>query len=90
MKPILKFLCSLLLTVFASAEVKQPNVVLIFADDMGYGDVSAYDAKSKIKTPHLDRLAKGGMRFTDAHSASAVCTPSRYALLTGATHGEPD
>ena len=78
MKPTLTFLCSLvLLTVFASAEVKQPNVVLIFADDMGYGDVSAYDAKSKIKTPHLDRLAKGGMRFTDAHSASAVCTPSR-------------
>ena len=84
MKPTLTFLCSLvLLTVFASAEVKQPNVVLIFADDMGYGDVSAYDAKSKIKTPHLDRLAKSGMRFTDAHSASAVCTPSRYALLTG-------
>ena len=58
MKTSLTFLCVLLLTVFASAEVKQPNVVLIFADDMGYGDVSAYDAKSKIKTPHLDRLAK--------------------------------
>jgi hypothetical protein len=72
-----------LLTAFASAEVKQPNVVLIFADDMGYGDVTSYDAKSKIHTPNLDRLAKGGMRFTDAHSASAVCTPSRYALLTG-------
>ena len=84
MKPILTFLCSLLLlTVFASAEVKQPNVVLIFADDMGYGDVTCYDAKSKIHTPNLDRLAGGGMRFTDAHSASAVCTPSRYALLTG-------
>ena len=47
------------------------------------GDVTCYDAKSKIHTPNLDRLAKGGMRFTDAHSASAVCTPSRYALLTG-------
>ena len=62
---------------------KRHNVVLIFADDMGYGDVTCYDAKSKIHTPNLDRLAKGGMRFTDAHSASAVCTPSRYALLTG-------
>ncbi|MFP6604323.1 MAG: sulfatase-like hydrolase/transferase, partial [Pirellulaceae bacterium] len=83
MKPILTFLCFLLLTAFASAEVKQPNVVLIFADDMGYGDVTSYDPKSRIHTPNLDRLAKGGMRFTDAHSASAVCTPSRYALLTG-------
>ena len=65
------------------AVASSPNVVLIFADDMGYGDVTCYDAKSKIHTPNLDRLAKAGMRFTDAHSASAVCTPSRYALLTG-------
>ena len=65
------------------SDASSPNVVLIFADDMGYGDVTCYDAKSKIHTPNLDRLAKGGMRFTDAHSASAVCTPSRYALLTG-------
>ena len=60
-----------------------PMSFLIFADDMGYGDVTCYDADSKIHTPNLDQLAKGGMRFTDAHSASAVCTPSRYALLTG-------
>ena len=75
MKFILPFFCSLLLTAFASAEIKKPNVVLVFADDMGYGDVTSYDAESKIHTPNLDRLAKGGMRFTDAHSASAVCTP---------------
>ena len=60
MKFILTFFCSLLLTAFASAEVKQPNVVLIFADDMGYGDVTSYNAKSKIHTPNLDRLARGG------------------------------
>lgn len=83
MKSILTFSCFLLLTAYASAEVWHPNVVLIFADDMGYGDVTCYDAESKIHTPNLDQLAKGGMRFTDAHSASAVCTPSRYALLTG-------
>jgi arylsulfatase A len=83
MKPILTFLCSLLLVCPGFAKDKQPNVVLVFADDMGYGDVSAYDAKSKIKTPHLDRLRSQGMMFTDAHSASGVCTPSRYSLLTG-------
>ena len=59
-----------------------PNVVVIFADDLGYGDLSCYGA-TKVKTPNIDRLAAEGRRFTDAHSASAVCTPSRYALLTG-------
>jgi arylsulfatase A-like enzyme len=59
-----------------------PNVVLIFADDLGYGDVGCYGA-TKVKTPNIDRLAKEGRRFTDVHSASAVCTPSRYGLLTG-------
>jgi len=59
-----------------------PNIVLIYADDLGYGDVSAYGARS-VSTPNIDRLAKAGLRFTDAHSAAATCTPSRYALLTG-------
>lgn len=59
-----------------------PNVVLIFADDLGYGDLGCYGA-TKVQTPNIDRLAKEGRRFTDAHSVSAVCTPSRYALLTG-------
>lgn len=57
-------------------------MVLIFADDLGYGDVGCYGA-TKLKTPNIDRLATEGRRFTDAHSASAVCTPSRYGLLTG-------
>lgn len=59
-----------------------PNVVVIFADDLGYGDLSCYGA-TKVRTPNIDRLAGQGRRFTDAHSASAVCTPSRYALMTG-------
>lgn len=60
----------------------RPNVVVIFADDLGYGDLSCYGA-TKLATPNIDQLAAEGRRFTDAHSASAVCTPSRYALLTG-------
>lgn len=59
-----------------------PNVVLIFADDLGYGDLGCYGA-TKLKTPNIDKLAAEGRRFTDAHSASAVCTPSRFGLLTG-------
>ncbi len=59
-----------------------PNIVLILADDLGYGDVGCYGA-TKVWTPNIDRLASEGRRFTDAHSTSAVCTPSRYALLTG-------
>lgn len=66
----------------ANAADKLPNVVLIFADDLGYGDLGCYGA-TKVQTPHIDKLAAEGRRFTDAHSVSAVCTPSRYALLTG-------
>ncbi len=60
----------------------RPNIVYVMADDMGFGDPGCYGA-AKIPTPNMDRLAREGMRFTDAHSASAVCTPSRYAALTG-------
>lgn len=60
-----------------------PNIILILADDLGYGDIQSYNPRSKITTPHLDRLTAEGMRFTDAHSPSAVCTPTRYGLLTG-------
>ncbi len=59
-----------------------PNIVLIYLDDLGYGDVSCYGAKG-LKTPNIDRLAKEGLRFTDGHSPAATCTPSRYALMTG-------
>ncbi len=60
-----------------------PNIVLILADDLGYGDPRCYNAESKIPTPNIDRLAGEGVRFTDAHSPSAVCTPTRYGILTG-------
>ena len=60
-----------------------PNIVYILADDLGYGDVSCLNEDSKLQTVHLDRLAKEGMIFTDAHSGSAVCTPTRYGILTG-------
>lgn len=61
----------------------RPNIVFIMADDMGYGDIQALNPDSKIATPNLDRLAREGMTFTDAHSPSAVCTPTRYGVLTG-------
>ena len=60
-----------------------PNILLILADDLGYGDVSCYNPESKVATPNIDKLAADGMRFTDAHSPSTVCTPSRYSILTG-------
>jgi arylsulfatase A-like enzyme len=62
---------------------KLPNIIYILTDDLGYGDVTAYNPKAKTSTPNLDRLASQGIRFTDTHSTSAVCTPSRYGLLTG-------
>ena len=60
-----------------------PSIVFILADDLGYGDVACYNSESKVPTPHLDRLAAEGVRFTDAHSPSTVCSPTRYSLLTG-------
>lgn len=62
---------------------RPPNVLLILADDLGYGDISAYNGEAKVETEHLDRLARQGLRFTDAHSPSTVCTPTRYGILTG-------
>ncbi len=61
----------------------KPNIIFILADDLGYGDLGCYNAKSKIPTPSLDRLAQEGRRFTDAHAPTSVCTPTRYAILTG-------
>jgi len=70
----------------AKAEQTTPNVVIIYADDMGYGDLNNQNPDSKIPTPNLDQLTQDGMRFTDAHSGSTVCSPSRYTLLTGRYH----
>ncbi|MEE4172958.1 MAG: sulfatase-like hydrolase/transferase, partial [Xanthomonadales bacterium] len=66
---------------------RPPNILVIYADDLGYGDLQCYNPeRGRIPTPHLDRLAAEGMRFTDAHSSSGVCSPSRYTLLTGRYH----
>ncbi|MBU2950875.1 arylsulfatase [Tamlana agarivorans] len=62
---------------------KKPNIVYILADDLGYGDVQSYNPEGKIPTPHLDNMAKNGLLFTDAHTSSSVCTPTRYGILTG-------
>src|SRR5262245_24829340 len=75
-------LAALFLAAATTVSAQTPNIVLIYADDLGYGDVSAYGAKA-LTTPNIDRLARAGLRFTDAHSGAATCTPSRYALLTG-------
>ena len=66
----------------ASGEVKRPNIVLILSDDVGYGDLGCYGATG-VHTPNIDQLAKNGLRFTDAHSDAATCTPSRYSIMTG-------
>jgi arylsulfatase A-like enzyme len=86
MQKILTILSALFLCGHALAQ-SPPNIVVIYADDLGYGDVQCYNPKrGKIPTPHIDSLATQGMRFTDAHSSSGVCSPSRYALLTGRYH----
>ena len=74
---ILTLLC------ISARAAERPNIVFILADDLGYGDVGCYNPESKVPTPNIDRLANEGLRFTDAHSSSTVCTPTRYSLLTG-------
>lgn len=66
----------------ATAPVSKPNVIVIYADDLGYGDLSCYGAM-QVQTPNIDRLAGNGLRFTDAHSMASTCTPSRFSILTG-------
>ncbi len=73
----------LLFLVAAAAAADRPNIVYILCDDLGYGDVACLNPAGKIPTPHMDRVAREGITFTDAHSGSAVCTPTRYGVLTG-------
>ncbi len=79
-RKLLFFLCFSMSYLVAAQQ--HPNIILIYADDLGYGDLSCYGA-TKIQTPHIDKLANQGIRFTNAHSTSATCTPSRYAMMTG-------
>jgi arylsulfatase A-like enzyme len=80
MKSILALMLSATVCVYAAQP--RPNILLIYADDIGYGDLGCYGAE-KVQTPNCDKLAAAGIRFTDGHSVASVCTPSRYALLTG-------
>lgn len=75
-----------LLSSCSNTKETSPNIVIIYADDMGFGDLNCQNPSSKIPTPYLDQLASEGMRFTDAHSSSGICSPSRFALLTGMYH----
>ncbi len=63
--------------------MKKPNIIMVFVDDLGYGDISCFNENSKVYTPNIDKLSKEGMSFTDMHATAAVCTPSRYSMLTG-------
>ncbi len=76
------FIMVLMICSVVMAQTEKPNVILINVDDLGYGDVGAYGA-TRVKTPNIDQLGAEGRKFTDFHSASAVCSPSRYALITG-------
>ncbi|MGI9242155.1 MAG: sulfatase-like hydrolase/transferase, partial [Verrucomicrobiales bacterium] len=87
----MKLRLQFLLCLFAVAQlgvdaIAKPNVVILYADDMGVADVSYGDPDARIQTPNIDRLATRGMTFTDGHSSSGICTPSRFALLTGQHH----
>lgn len=82
-KTLLRFAAVFTILITGASASERPNIVVILADDLGYGDVACYNPESKIPTPNLDTMAGAGIRFTDAHSPSAVCSPTRYALLTG-------
>lgn len=85
MKHIRTILLSAILTLlgmFSASSASRPNIIFILADDLGYADVSCYGAE-KIQTPHIDRLAKEGIRFTDGHAGASTCTPTRYGFMTG-------
>src|SRR5215207_167710 len=89
MKPLLAFLGLAILSgqsLCGADASRRPNIVILYADDMGFGDLAINNPDSKIATPNLDRLSREGTRFTDAHSSSGICSPSRYALLTGRFH----
>ncbi|WP_430811961.1 MULTISPECIES: sulfatase family protein [unclassified Carboxylicivirga] len=82
MKKLSLIILSLLLISLVSAQNTKPNIVIIYVDDLGYGDLSCYGA-TEVQTPNVDKLANGGVKFTDGHCSASTCTPSRYSLLTG-------
>ena len=76
-------LASNVITPSCTSKTKHPNIVFILADDLGYGDLGCLNPESKIPTPNLDKLARQGISFTDAHSSSSLCSPTRYGIMTG-------
>lgn len=80
---MIRSLCLSVLALAGSVSAKLPNIVIIYADDLGFGDLSCYNPKAAYKTPRLDQMAAEGIRFTDAHSPSTICSPSRYGLFSG-------
>src|SRR6185369_1056153 len=79
----MRTLSLLLLLAAAASAAEKPNIIFILADDLGIGDVHAFNTDGKIPTPRMDAFAAQGMKFVDAHTSSAVCTPTRYGVLTG-------
>ena len=78
------WLAAMSAAVLAEDQSRPPNILILLADDLGYGDMQANNPqRGKIPTPHMDALAAQGMRFTDAHTSSGCCSPTRYTLLTG-------
>ena len=80
-KPVYLFLFLFIFFIISchqNSESAAPNIIYVLADDLGFGDLGAFNQEGKIKTPHLDQIARQGMIFTDAHSSSSVCTPTRY------------
>jgi arylsulfatase A len=82
-RKFLLVILSYVMSVICLSAQELPNIIIIYADDLGYGDLSCYNDKSAYKTPNLDKMAKEGVRFTDAHSPSTICSPSRYGLFSG-------
>jgi arylsulfatase A len=82
-RKILLVILSYVVSVVYVCAQELPNIIIIYADDLGYGDLSCYNDKSAYKTPNLDKMAKEGVRFVDAHSPSTICSPSRYGLFSG-------
>jgi arylsulfatase A-like enzyme len=83
MNQLSSILCALCVLCGSSGAAERPNVLIILVDDMGWGDPQCFNPQSKIATPHIDKLAAEGMKFTNAHAGASICVPSRYSLLTG-------
>ena len=83
MRPVMFLLLLSATQACAATAHEKPNVIIFFMDDMGYGDCRAYNPQSKVALLNIESLCENGIRFTDAHSPSAVCAPSRYSVMTG-------